>query len=97
MIGDETGHLLKSVKRKGKIFNISVTKHIMRRNMAATSLKIICKNLYSVKCYDNTNTNAYVLNLQKKSGGALFILASLLTEMHIVLDNTINVHVYSSE
>ena len=33
---------------------------MLRGNIAATSLKILKKNLYSVKCYDKSNIN--VLN-----------------------------------
>ena len=39
---------------------------MMRRNVAATSLKIVCKNLHSVKFYDKTNMNAFALSLCEK-------------------------------
>ena len=35
----------------------------LRRNIAATSLKIVCKNLYSVKSYDNSNMEVFALSL----------------------------------
>ena len=35
----------------------------MRRNIAAISLKISCKNLYSVKRYDETNIKCFALSL----------------------------------
>ena len=57
IIGHETGHLLEYVKLYGKFINKSETKHMLRRNIAATSLKIIWENLYSVKCYDKSNMN----------------------------------------
>ena len=40
---------------------------MMRRNIAATSLKIVCKNLYSVKCYDKTNMKVFALSLWGKN------------------------------
>ena len=52
MIGNETGHIVESVALYGKFINKSET--LLRRNIAATSLKILWKNLYSVKCYDKT-------------------------------------------
>ena len=33
--------------------------------MAATSLKMLLKNLYSVKCYDKLNMNALTLSLRE--------------------------------
>ena len=36
---------------------------MVRRNSAATSLKMIWKNLYSVKCYDKVNMNVFTLSL----------------------------------
>ena len=50
MIENETGHLLKCVKLS-RIENLS-TSLKSRRTIAATSLKISCKNRYSVKSYD---------------------------------------------
>ena len=64
MIGNEMGHKLKCVKLYGKFINKSETKHTLRRNITATSLKIVCKNIYLVKCYDKINMN--VLNLWGK-------------------------------
>ena len=55
MIGNETGHLLKRVKFYRKFININETSNILRRSIAATSLKISCTNVYSVKSYDETN------------------------------------------
>ena len=65
MIGNETGHLVKCVKLYRKI-NINETKHVLRRNIAATSLKISCKSLYSVKRYDETNMKVFALSLWEK-------------------------------
>ena len=36
---------------------------MLRRNIAATSLKMLCKNLYSVKCYDITRMNVFAIGL----------------------------------
>ena len=36
---------------------------MLRRNIAATSLKISWNNLYSVKCYDKSNMNVLALSL----------------------------------
>ena len=55
MIWNETGHLLKCVKLCRNLINIDETKHVLRRNIAAISLKISSINLYSVKSYDKTN------------------------------------------
>ena len=52
MIGNEMGHLLECVELYGKLINESQIKRLSIRNFAATSLKILLKNLYSVKCYD---------------------------------------------
>ena len=63
MIGNETGHLLKFVKLYGKFINKNETQHMLRRNIAATSLKVWWKNLYSVKCYDKSNMDVYTFSL----------------------------------
>ena len=36
---------------------------MVRGNIAATSLKILWKNLYSVKCYDKLNMDVFTLSL----------------------------------
>ena len=38
---------------------------MLRGNIAATSLKILLKNLYSVKCYDKLNMNVLTLSLRE--------------------------------
>ena len=55
MIGNEMGHLLECVELNGKLINKSEIWRMLRRNSAATSLKMLLKNLYSVKCYDKLN------------------------------------------
>ena len=40
---------------------------MMRGNIAATSLKMLCKNLHSVKCYDKLNMNVFTLSLWENS------------------------------
>ena len=39
---------------------------MLRRNIAATLLKILLKNLYSVKCYDKLNMDVLTLSLWEK-------------------------------
>ena len=63
MMGNETGHLLKCVELYEKAINISETSHMLRGNIAVTLLKILCNNLFSVKCYDKTNMNVFALSL----------------------------------
>ena len=41
--------------------NLSI--NLKSSNIAATSLKILLKNLYSVKCYDKLNMNVLTLSL----------------------------------
>ena len=36
--------------------------HMLRGNVAAPSLKILCENLNSVKCYDKSNMNVFTLS-----------------------------------
>ena len=36
---------------------------MLRGNIASTSLKMLLKNLYSVKCYDKLNMNVLTLSL----------------------------------
>ena len=66
MIRNETGHLLKCVKLYRKFFNINETQQVKRRNIDATSRKVSCTNLYSVKNYDETNMNIFTLSLWGK-------------------------------
>ena len=63
MIGNKTEHLLECVKLYRKFINKSEAKHFMRGNIAATLLKSVLKNLFSVKCYDKSNTNVFTLGL----------------------------------
>ena len=41
------------------------TQHMLRRNIAATSLKILCKNLNLVKRYDKTNMKDFAISLRE--------------------------------
>ena len=51
MIGNETGHLREClVMLYRKCIHKSTTKQMLRGNIAATSLEILWKNLFSVKC-----------------------------------------------
>ena len=60
------GHLLKCVKLYRTFINVDETLHYLRRTIAATSLKISCPNLYSVKRYDETNMNVFALSIWEK-------------------------------
>ena len=64
------GHLLKIVKLYRKFTNIRETWHALRTNIVPTSLKISCKNLYSVKGYDETNMKVFALSRWEKIAGA---------------------------
>ena len=57
------GHLLECVELYGKLINKSEIKRMLRGNIAATSLKMLLINLYSVKCYDKLNMNVLTLSL----------------------------------
>ena len=59
---NKTGHLLESVELHGKFINENETSHMLRGNIAAPSLKILWKNLNSVKCYDKSNMNVFTLS-----------------------------------
>ena len=50
VIGNETGRLVKFVDLCRKWINKSETWHILRRDIAAASLKIGCENFNPVKC-----------------------------------------------
>ena len=63
MIGNETGHLLECVELYGKFINKDETLHMLRRNIAATTLKTLWKNLNSVKCFDKSKMNVFTLSL----------------------------------
>ena len=51
------------VKLYVKCFSINETLHMLKKNIPATSLKIVCKNLDLVKCYDKTNMKLFALSL----------------------------------
>ena len=44
---------------------------MLRKYIAATSLNILLKNLYSVKCYDKSNTNVFTLSQWENFGWGL--------------------------
>ena len=60
---ERTGRLLECVELYGKLINKSETQRMVIGNIAATSLKMSWKNLYSVKCYDKLNMNVFTLSL----------------------------------
>ena len=53
------GHLLESVMFYGKVINRTETYQMLRENIAATSLKIIWKNIYAVNVMLN-QTSMYL-------------------------------------
>ena len=57
------GHLLGCVELYGNLINKSETWHMERVNIAAAWLKILWRNLYSVKFYDKSNINVFSLGL----------------------------------
>ena len=61
----EHTNLMKCWKFYGKFISTSEIEHMLRRNIAATLLKMLCKNLYLVKCYDKTNQNVFALSLRE--------------------------------
>ena len=70
MIGNEIGRLLKYVKLYRQYINMSETKHFWRIKVAATMMKILCKNLDSIKSYDDkTNMKVFELSLWEISAG----------------------------
>ena len=60
----------KSVQINMKHVSYSGVRSFKKRNIAATSLKIVCKNIYSVTCYDKTNMKGFfcINSLWKRSG-----------------------------
>ena len=57
------GYLLKCVTLYRTFTNIKETLHMLKRNSATTSLKIICKNVFSLKVYDKINMKVFASNL----------------------------------
>ena len=89
MIGNETGHLLKCVTLFRKFTNINETYHVLRRNIAATSLKISFVNLYSVKSYDETTLIVFALSLWKKiSWGLTYFDECIFTGVKIGVEHS---------
>ena len=63
MIGNETGHVLKCVKLYAKFININEIWHMFRKKHCCYFAENFMENLYSVKCYDKTNTKVFALSL----------------------------------
>ena len=59
------------VKLYVKLISINETLHMLKKNkknnIPAISLKILCKNLYLVKCYGKTKMKLFALSLWKIS------------------------------
>ena len=84
MIGNEMGRLLDCVELYGKLINKSKTQRMARENIAATSLKMLWKNMYSVKCYDKLNMNVFTLRLWENFWwGLIYFDQFILYQHHI--------------
>ena len=68
------GHLLECVELYGKLINKSKTKHMVRRTIAAASLKMLWNNLYSIKCYDKLRKHEciYIKYMEKFWWGLIY-------------------------
>ena len=84
MIGNEKGHLLKFVMLLGKFINKNETYHMLRGNIAATSLKFLWNNLYSVKCYDKSNMGVFKLSLWENFRWGLIYFDQFISTAGIV-------------
>ena len=62
MIGNKLGHQLKCVKLLGKCIEKNEILNMLRRSSVAILLKVLCKNLCKVKCYDKTNMEVFALS-----------------------------------
>ena len=87
MAGNETGLLLKCVSLYRKFVNINETYHVLRRNIATTSLKLSCTNLYAVKSYDETNLKVFTLSLWKKISWGLTYFDEFIYNTNVDLVN----------
>ena len=56
---------------------------MVRENIAATSLKMLWKNLYSVKCYDKLNMNVFTLSLWKNFWWGLIYFDQFIFILHV--------------
>ena len=55
---------------------------MVRRNITATTLKMLWKNLHSVKCYDKLNMNVFTLSLWKNFWWGLIYFDQFMTLCH---------------
>ena len=60
---------------------------MVRGNSAATSLKMIWKNLYSVKCYDKVNMNVFTLSLLGNFWWGLIYFDQFICFVFVMLSN----------
>ena len=63
MIGNETGPSHKFVDLSRKLINKYETLHMLRRDIAASSLKILYEYFISVKNFGKINLNIFTLSL----------------------------------
>ena len=50
---------------------------MLRRNIASTSLKVVCKMFYSVEWYDKSNINVFIYIIYIKSMGKFKVVLNL--------------------
>ena len=55
---------------------------MLRRNIAATLLKILWKNLHSVKCYDKSNMNVFTLSQWENFRWGLIYFDQFTIDLH---------------
>ena len=61
----------------------------MRGNIAATSPKMLWKNLYSVKCYDKLNMNVFTLSIWENFWWGLIYFDQFIYELDFFVFNNI--------
>ena len=62
---------------------------MLRGNIAATSLKMLLKNLYSVKCYDKLNMNVLTLSLWENFWWGLIYFDQLVRDNFVITGSEI--------
>ena len=83
MIGNETELLLNCVDPDRKSVNKSETWHMLRSDIAASSLNILWQNFDSVKRYDETNITIFALSLWEKYRWGLTSVGQFIS-FHII-------------
>ena len=87
MIGNETGPLYKLVDLSRKLINKCETWHMLRTDIAASSLEILYEAFNSVKSYCKTNLNIFVLILWEKYRWGLTSFGQFIYSYTMMLQN----------